>query len=69
VIGAGIGQARHAELADAPQPLELGGVEQAEKQPIRRPLSAEGDHVMNRVADDLLGHTSRKSGRNDYDYD
>ena len=56
VVGAGVGEAGQAELADAAQPLELGGVEQAEQQRVRRPLRAEGDHVVDRVADDLFGH-------------
>ena len=52
----GYNQRRHPELADAAQALELGGVDQPEQQRVRRPVQPEGDHVVDRVADDLLGH-------------
>ena len=58
MVGARVGEAGHAELADAAQSLEFGGVEQAEQQRIDRPVQPEGDHVVHRVADDLLGHGS-----------
>lgn len=54
VIGAGIGEGGHAELANAAKALHLDGVEQSKEQAIDRPLQAEGDDIMNRVADDLF---------------
>ena len=45
-----------AKLADTAQSLELGRVDEAKEQRIRRPVQPEGNDIMNRVADDFLGH-------------
>src|SRR4051794_37212042 len=56
VRGPRIGQVRHAELEDPPQSLELRGVEEFEEQRVERLLDLERDHVVHRVANDLLRH-------------
>jgi hypothetical protein len=56
MVGAGVGQVGHAELADASEALEFGGVEQAKQECIGRTFHPKRDHIVNRVADDLLGH-------------
>jgi hypothetical protein len=47
---------RHAQLEDPPQSLELRGVEESEEQRVERLVDLERDHVVDRVANDLLGH-------------
>src|SRR5438067_2962563 len=56
VRGPRIGQVRHPQLQDSPQSLELPGVEQSEEQAVKRLLDLERDHVVHRVANDLLRH-------------
>src|SRR6266567_9259550 len=56
VRGPWIRQVRHPQLPDSPQSLELPGVEQSEEQAVERPLDLERDHVVHRVANDLLRH-------------
>jgi hypothetical protein len=58
VIGPGIRQRRHSQLPNAAQALKLDAVEQPKQQGIRGPVQPERDHIVHRVADDLLtdGH-------------
>src|SRR3954463_4468960 len=54
MVSPGISERRHAELADATQALELDAVEQAEEEGIDSAVEPERDHVVHRIADDLL---------------
>ena len=51
VLGAGEDQVRQAELADAAEPLDLAGLHEGEKEPVRPRGSPEGDVVVHRVAE------------------
>lgn len=56
MIGAGIGHAGHAELADATQALKFSAVEQREQEPFDRIVAAQHDDIVNGISDDLFGH-------------
>src|SRR5579862_9852851 len=59
MVGPGIRQRCHPKLPDSAQALHLDRIEQSKQQPIDRALHAEGDDIVNRVADDLFGHAGR----------
>jgi hypothetical protein len=56
MIGAGVGERRHAELADSAEALEFGGVGEGEEEALGRPFHAEGNDIMHGIADDFFGH-------------
>ncbi len=58
VIRTGIRQVRHAQLANATEPLELRRVEQSEQERIGWLVQPKGDHVVNGVSDDLFTHAA-----------
>src|SRR4051812_18550330 len=51
-----IGKVRHAQLRNSPQSLELLCVEQLEEQRVQRLFDLKCDHIVDRIANDLLRH-------------
>jgi len=58
MIGPRIGEAGEAELADAAESLDLGGVEKAEEESFERAVRAKDNDVVDGIADDFLGHAA-----------
>jgi hypothetical protein len=56
VGGAGVGEVGHAELEDAAEALEFGGVEEGEEEGVEWGGGFEGDDVVDGIPNDLLRH-------------
>jgi hypothetical protein len=55
MFGSLIGKIREAELANAPQPLELGGVDKRDNEPSLGRIRIDPDNVVNRIAVNSFG--------------